>query len=748
MAINRIYHLLFCLVLIWGTSLVQAQIHILPKPQHLHVAEGKFLLNERTVIQISKNNSGLQASAEFIRNQIKQSLGIDLKIKVSDGLLNNVIQLQLLKHLDSLGKEGYTLKINKKGIQISAFELPGLLYGMQSFRQLFPLHPNSKQIEFTHLNIVDFPQFKWRGLNLDCCRHFMDKQFILRYLDLLSYYKLNTFHWHLTEDQGWRIEIKKYPKLTSTGAWRTEPDGSTYGGYYTQEDIREVVSYASKLHIMVIPEIEMPGHSMAAIAAYPELSCTKEQIEVSNSWGVFKDIYCAGDDHTFDFIEGVLTEVMELFPAPYIHIGGDEAPKYRWEHCDKCKLRMEQEKLKDAHELQSYFIKRIEKFVNSRGKKIIGWDEILEGGLAPNATVQSWRGVQGAIDAVKNGNDAIVSPTSHLYFDYGLKSIDLERVYEFNPIPEGINVKEATHILGSECNMWTERAPQETIDSKLFPRILAMSEILWLNPNQKNYKDFKGRLNQQYLYLNKIGVKYGYESQPVKFEIKYLKDKGGFEVEMINGQKGLKIQYTLDGTNPDRNSPVYEKPFVVKNSCVIKARVFNNNDDEPEIFSRTIISHEGVGKPLQMKYPPSQFYRADGPISASDGQKGSIDFHDGLWLGLQEHDIEVVIDLEQVKEVKQVQANFLRAMPSWILYPEYVEVLGSKDGIEYISLDKKINQETQQSATIQEQTFVLNTKSSSVRYIKLIAKKVDVCPGWHEAAGSKAWIFMDEIIIK
>ncbi|MFY8020138.1 MAG: beta-N-acetylhexosaminidase, partial [Bacteroidia bacterium] len=375
--------------------------------------KGVFTLTGKTTIQIASNQTELMELGRFVQQQIQSSYGISLSLVQTNKQSVNSIRLILISGADSLGKEGYLLQIGKSGIEIRAAQSPGILYGIQSFRQILPISQQTEKIECPFVWIADQPQFGWRGLNLDCCRHFMDKQFILRYLDLLSYYKLNTFHWHLTEDQGWRIEIKKYPELCGIGAWRLEKDGSTYGGYYTQNDIREIVAYASKLHIMVIPEIEMPGHSMAAIAAYPHLSCTGEKVAVANNWGVFKDIYCAGNEQSFEFIEDVLSEVMTLFPAPYIHIGGDEAPKYRWEKCEKCKKRMTAENLKDAHELQSYFIKRVEKFVNQNGKKIIGWDEILEGGLAPNATVQSWRGVQGAIDAVKNGNDAIVSPTSH-----------------------------------------------------------------------------------------------------------------------------------------------------------------------------------------------------------------------------------------------------------------------------------------------------------------------------------------------
>lgn len=744
----NLYQLSCIISLFFFVLFADAQVQIIPKPMTVKLSEGSFKLNKNTIIQIPANTPHLRASADFIREQIKSNFSLNLIIKESNKVLSNSIQLNLYKPLENLGSEGYELNINLQRIEVSAYDLPGLLYGLQSLRQLFPQKFQANSIELPLVSIQDKPGYSWRGLNLDCCRHFMEKSFILRYLDLLSYYKLNKFHWHLTEDQGWRIEIKRYPELTSKGAWRVESDGSSYGGFYTQEDVKEIVAYANKLHIMVIPEIEMPGHSLAAIASYPELSCTNEKVEVANNWGVFKDIYCAGNENTFNFIEGVLSEVMELFPAPYIHIGGDEAPKYRWEKCDKCKLRMKNENLNDAHELQSYFIKRVEKFVNSKGKKIIGWDEILEGGLAPNATVQSWRGVQGAIDAVKNGNDAIVSPTSHLYFDYSLKSIDLKRVYGFQPIPDGLNASESKHILGSECNMWTEKVPQEMIDSRLFPRMIAMSENLWSDKIQQNYSDFWNRLQTHYPVLDKMGVKYGYEAQPVSFDISYNLEEKGFEVKMVSGQRGLNIQYTLDGINPDRNSPFYEKPIIVRNSCDLKARVFNSSDSEPELFSRKLIRHEGVGKKVKMTYKPSQFYNANGEGSICDGQKGSIDFHDGLWIGLQENDIEAIIDLGEIKTINEVSANFLRAMPSWILYPEYVEVLVSDDGVNYIQVSKQMNLESQKDVLIKEQLFQQKYANVKGRFVKVIAQKVDTCPEWHEAAGSKAWIFIDEIVIK
>ena len=344
-----------------------------------------------------------------------------------------------MERAEGYAVEGYSLRIDDDGVSIEASEEAGAFHALTTLRWMLPPDSdNEGSWALPHVSISDAPRFEHRGLLLDCCRHFMDPDFVKRAIDLLALHKMNVLHWHLTEDQGWRIEVDAYPELTSTGAWRTEADGSRHGGFYTKDQIREIVAYAADRNITVIPEIELPGHSRAAIAAYPWLSCTGDSLEVPHDWGVFKDIYCAGEDTTFRFLEAVLLEVLELFPSEYIHIGGDEAPKVRWESCPKCQRRIQAEGLHDAHELQSWFITQIGSFLADHGRKLIGWDEILEGGLPDGATVQSWRGMQGGRDAVAMGRDAIMSPTSHCYFDYPVESIDLERVYGFEPEPEGL----------------------------------------------------------------------------------------------------------------------------------------------------------------------------------------------------------------------------------------------------------------------------------------------------------------------
>lgn len=752
--IKLVAKVIFVFLFISATAFGQFTSGILPKPQFEKPGKGSFKFSKSLRIQYLNKQKPVLESAKFLEQFLYAATGLHAPIQPVSKASSGSVFLALDKFPDSLGLEVYSLTITEKGVLIRAKTPIGLIHGIQSLRQLMPAQLENRQkkhaLEFSVpcINVLDYPSFRWRGLQLDCCRHFMTKEFVLRYIDLLSYYKLNKFHWHLTEDQGWRIEIKSYPLLTQVGSKRVEDDGSEYGGFYTQEEIREVVAYATKHHIDIIPEIEMPGHSQAAIAAYPFLSCTGKTIKVANSWGVFKDIYCAGREETFHFIEQVLTEVIGLFPGEYIHIGGDEAPKFRWDNCQHCQERMRNENLKDAHELQSYFVKRVERFLTDRGKKMIGWDEILEGGLAPQATVQSWRGVQGAIEAAKSGHDAIVSPTSHMYFDYGLKSIDLEKVYQFDPIPSELNQFEKGYILGSECNMWTEKAPQELVDSKVFPRMIAMSEVLWTYKKRPDFKSFRERLKLHYPRLDAMQVRYGYERQPVSFEDEFNPESKGIKLQLIGEPEDLKINYTLDGSDPQIHSPVYTEPLLIKQNTQVQAKVFLGDNPNAELFSRTINIHNGLDKNYSLSSNPSPFYKAKVEQSLHDGQRGSADFHDGLWLGWQDENPEVKMDLGKPVAIKKVVTGTLQSIPSWIFFPEKIELEASNDGVNFQQigyLHAADYNHPEQTRTRDLEIVIREPKP--FRYYKLRAIKLDRCPSWHDAAGSKAWVFMDEVLI-
>lgn len=532
-----------------SSATAQQQVTIIPTPVKMQVKSGTFKINHSTTIVAQE---GLTHEAEMLNYYLDQLYGFQLDIKSkSTGKSNIVLSIKM----GSGNPEAYTLNVGAKTAAIQATDARGVFMGIQSFLQLVPSQKVSGQSDFSisipQVAIVDEPAFGYRGMHLDVCRHIFDIAFIKKYIDYIAMQKFNTFHWHLTDDQGWRIEIKKYPELTSVGAWRngttigrypgTGNDGIHYGGYYTQEQIKEVVKYAADRHITVIPEIEMPGHASAAIAAYPELSCFPNESTkvpariawsgdtigkfVQQTWGVFPDIFCP-TENTFSFLENVLDEVMQLFPSTYIHIGGDEAPKDNWKRCAHCQKLIRKEGLKDEHELQSYFIQRIEKYLNGKGRKIIGWDEILEGGLAPNATVMSWRGEQGGIDAASDNHDVIMTPGGWMYFDHTqTKQEDsvtiggftpLEKVYKYQPVPAKLDASKAGHVLGAQANVWTEyMAYPSKVEYMIFPRMSALSEVLWTPESRKNWNRFKNSLPFIYQRYQLWGADYFKNSEQV-----------------------------------------------------------------------------------------------------------------------------------------------------------------------------------------------------------------------------------------
>jgi hexosaminidase len=509
-------------------------IAILPKPAQVLVKDGYFEITKDTKIIVDSETGPL---GEVLRTLLSPSMGFELA--VSDGRpVRNSIQLTVNPSLRDLEEEGYHLTVDKKRVLIEAPAAAGIFYGMQTLRQLLPVEIYSDAVSenigwvVPCMEIEDFPRFKWRGMHLDVCRHFMPVEFIKKYIDLIAIQKMNRLHLHLTDDQGWRIEIEAYPKLAEISAWRDETlvghyrdeprkyDGQPHGGFYTHDEIREIVDYAKDRYVTIVPEIEMPGHSQAALAAYPEISCTGGPFKVSTIWGIRNEVFCAGNEMTFEFLENVLREVLDLFPGEYIHVGGDECPKDRWEKCPKCQARIRKEGLHDEHELQSYFIKRIEKYLAGNNRRLIGWDEILEGGLPPNATVMSWRGEEGGIAAAKSGHDVVMTPYGYTYFDYyqadpeneplaigGL--LPLDTVYAYDPVPAALNEQQQEHILGVQGQVWTEYIPTpEKAEYMAFPRACAMAEIAWTPLDRKNYDEFSKALHHHLQRLEMLDVNY------------------------------------------------------------------------------------------------------------------------------------------------------------------------------------------------------------------------------------------------
>jgi len=497
------------------------QFPVIPKPVMLTPADGVFKLSSSTRIIVIPES---QAVGDYFNELLPFDLPLVCKDKpkVSPGEI-----LISIEEVDpKLGSEGYRLSVSPEGIILRAHSSAGLFYGVQTLRQL--ISPNGESIPA--VEITDWPRFSWRGIMLDVGRHLFPTQFIKCLIDVMALHKLNVLHWHLTEDQGWRIEIKKYPKLTEIGSRRsTSPvlsdrdslDGIPYQGFYTQDQIREIVSYAATRYITVVPEIEMPGHSVAALASYPELGCTGGPYFVRHNWGIEEDVYCAGNEQVFTFLQDVLDEVLALFPSRFIHIGGDECPKARWKECPKCQEVIKREHLQDEQELQSYFIRRIGEYLNSKSRRLIGWDEIIEGGLAPNATVMSWRGIQGGIQAVQAGHDVVMTPTSHCYFDYSQTAdvegeppafgglLPIETVYSYDPIPPECNIEDAIHILGAQGNLWTEYIPSsEQAGYMLFPRATALAEVVWSANEVRDFTDFHQRLQIFLAHLKTMGMNY------------------------------------------------------------------------------------------------------------------------------------------------------------------------------------------------------------------------------------------------
>jgi hexosaminidase len=509
-----------------------ADVSIIPKPLTLDRTGEVFYINPDTRILVPGNTERCEQLAGYLNELISREMNITLPVAggITDKNPRNAIVFSIIPESD-MHPEAYKLKVSKRNVILSAAYPNGLFYGIITLGQLFPVDHTPEQIPVPGVIIEDEPGFSWRGVHLDVSRHFFPVEFIKKYLDIAAMHKLNVFHWHLTDDQGWRIEIKKYPELTNTGAWREETcigntwvepvlyDGTPHGGFYTQEQIREVINYAASRYITVVPEIEMPGHAQAAIASYPELGCTGKKIKVKTEWGISPNIYNV-EEGTFAFLEDVLSEVIELFPSDYIHIGGDEALKDQWKASKKIQGQIDALGLETEEELQSYFVQRMEKFINSKGRKLIGWDEILEGGLAPNATVMSWRGMKGGIAAARAGHDVVMSPTTYCYFDYyqgkpqneplGIGGfLPVDSVYLFEPVPPEITAEEAVHILGGQANLWTEYiATTEHAEYMLLPRLAALAEVVWLPSEKKDLTDFRHRLETQVLRYRKAGINF------------------------------------------------------------------------------------------------------------------------------------------------------------------------------------------------------------------------------------------------
>ncbi len=742
--------------------------NIIPVPINLEKKEGHFLLNEAVKIILPNSTPEWIYVANNLNHRIKSSTGKQLETAVSDDVKKDAINITIDKSIES--KEGYRLMVNSFEIEIKASSPEGAFRGMQSLIQMMPAEVFGQSgalklsFKIPQVEINDAPRFSYRGMHLDVARHFFSVDEVKRYIDLLSLHKMNTFHWHLTDDQGWRIEIKKYPKLTAVGGFRNETlvghyndqphkfDGKRYGGFYTQEEIKEVVQFAQERFITVIPEIELPGHAQAAIAAYPELGCNNEDLEVMKIWGISNNVYCP-TEFTFNFLENVLDEVAELFPSNYLHIGGDECAKTQWKNSPFCQRLMKDNNLDNELELQSYFIQRIEKYLNAKGKRIIGWDEILEGGLAPNASVMSWRGEQGGIDAATQGHDVVMTPTSHCYFDYYQSQhkdeplaiggfLPLEKVYNYEPIPKEVPVDKIQHIKGLQCNLWTEYIQsREQLDYMAYPRACAIAEVGWSSKPKRNFSDFVNRLESHLQNLKQYGVNYSHNHYDIDGNISTKNNQ--LLAALVSNVSDTEIRYTLDGSAPNEQSKIYTDPIPIETSCELKAQGFQGDVQQGRSFEKGFNLHLASGKSIELKYDPAPHYASGGNSAIINGIIGSNErFGDKEWLGFSGNNFEGIINLGGETKLNTVRFRFFKAEGQWIYLPKDVKIYGSLDGNNFDLIGEENSIDTH--AKIAQ--VMLNIKGE-FSHLKIVAERYGIIPDGQQGGGHEAWLFIDEIVV-
>jgi len=730
--------LFVCVFVFVGVLCVaQQRVFIIPKPSQVEEQQGVFGYNSNTIVYFDKD---FKAVASLVADLMKLP-AVNLRAR-NKAVVAGTGAIVLQSSARKMDEEAYSLSIDANRVVVMASGAMGAINAIQSLSQLVFTSERPGTIPCAVIN--DKPRFAYRGFMLDVSRHFYPQSFVNKLIDLLSLYKINRLHLHLTDAAGWRLEIKKYPKLTANASWRTDrtwkewwksgmdysSEGApmAYGGYYTQADARAMVAYAARKGITIIPEIEMPGHSEEVIAAYPELKC----INSTDRQGEF----CIGTDSTFTFMQDVITEVMSIFPSSYIHIGGDEASTQHWKKCSRCQQRMKDNKLKDEKELQSYAIRRMEKFIAAKGRKLLGWDEILEGGLAPGATVMSWRGEKGGIEAASMDHDVIMTPGSFCYFDAYQQDpvtqpeaiggfLPLKKVYSYEPIPAGLEATKHKYIKGAQANLWTEYIPTvEHAEYMIFPRIIALSEAVWSDAHDRNWEDFQSRLFHHYLLLQQLQVNYCRPSDQLEIKPAIDVNRKSATITISSEQYQPQIAYKTDGTLPAEGSPLYKGPFPVTGSSVVRAAVIRDGKLHRAPDSVDIDFHLALGKKVIYNQPYSESYPAQKESTLVNGYRGTLTYQDGQWQGLT-NDLDVTIDLEKSQEIGEIKSTFMQVTGPGVYIPDYVEVFSSTDGKEFKSTGKVMNDIPTTDVSLRFKTFVIDQKGREARYIRLYAKLHD-----------------------
>ena len=747
-----------------------ANYEVIPLPEMITTpqanADKPFVLTADTKITYPEGDTALQQYAGFLQEYIKKQTGIEVKVAPNQNDEANTISLS--QNYSNDNKEAYQVTITANNITINGASKAGTFYGVQFLRKSIPVQKVSK-VTFPAKIITDKPYFAYRGAHLDSARHFFSADSVRIYIDMLSLHNINKFHWHLTDDQGWRFESKKYPELTVVGSTRSQTmlgkewdkfDGKPHGGFYTQQEMKELVKYAAERNITIIPEIDLPGHMVAVLATYPKLGCTGGFYKVRETWGVAEDVLCAGNDETYDFIKNILEEVTEIFPSEYIHIGGDECPKNSWKKCPKCQAKIKALGIKgDAKHtaeeyLQSHIITFAEEVLAKKGRKMIGWDEILEGGLAPNATVMSWRGISGAIEAAKSNHDAIMTPMSFCYFDFYQTDktdkeplaignyLPVERVYSFNPYPEALNKEQQKHILGVQANIWTEYIQTfKHVEYMALPRMAALAEVQWVTPTKpKNYQEFLQRLMRLLPIYEVEGYTYAKHIFDLRAEVKPGVDEINVTFSCL---QDTPIYYTTDGSEPTKNSNVYKEPLKLTQNTNLKAKVFGKEGESE--FNQEFFFNKATVRPIEFLSKPTQNYAYNGAITLVDGRKGGTNSRSSEWLGFSEAPCEALITLKDNTLVKEVSFNAFIETGDWIYPPTNFEVWGSKDGKNYELLGKE-SYALPKEHFKEIKTYTLSFPAKEVTYLKVKINEVNKIPAFHEgAAGKPGFLFIDEI---
>lgn len=750
---------------------LNSDYEIIPKPLDVNCkGDASFLLKDGVAVIYPENNRKMQDNAEFLVDYVERQTGV--KLTSHAGMpVDGAICLTL--DLSDDNAEAYKLIVNDKRVCISGASEAGVFYGIQTLRKSLPVAQDIN-VNLSAVEIYDKPRFAYRGAMLDVARHFYTVDEVKTFIDMLALHNINRFHWHLTDDQGWRIEIKKYPKLMSVASERKETvvgrwysgiyDGKSYGGYYTQDELRDVIDYAAKRHITIIPEVDLPGHMQAALTAYPELGCTGGPYEVRTIWGVSQDVLCVGNDFTLQFVKDVLSEVADIFPSEYIHIGGDECPKVRWEKCPKCQERIKSLGLKsDAkhtkeQRLQSYVIQEAAKYLKEKGKRIIGWTEILEGGLVPDATLMSWIGESGGIEAAHQHHDVIMTPNTYLYFDYYQSKkvedeplaiggyLPIEKTYNYEPMPKELTEEEQQYIKGVQANLWTEYIPVfSQVQYMVLPRLGAAAEVQWTDPSKKDYKDFLRRVPHLVAVYDCYGWNYATHVYDVNVDMKADTVNHVLNVQ-LSTMVDDPIYYTLDGQDPTEKSLKYTKPFTIDQSVVLKTMAVHP-DRTSKISVDTIRFNKATLKPVVLLQPNESRFSPDGPVVLVDGRNGNHSFDTGAWLAVAGNDLEAVINMQAETILSSASVHVYVRKDAWLFDARGFSVSVSSDNKNYkevASQEYKQMQESDSDGIIEHELSFDPCKATYVK-IKVISEKS--MPDWHWDAGKAPFLLVDEIIL-